>query len=696
MSRLLFTATPTFDVQAADGEGKPKRPTFKIHAYTGKPMSVGAFWNPVVVDLGGLKASRPKIPILLGHDPDRIIGQSDEIEIDSEGVRIAGTITGEDVDAEKVISHAKNGFLWQASIGADIIRREFLESGKKTVVNGREVSGPLLIAREALLVETSFVAIGADQQTSASVAALGSPGLQSGANTMFEAWLEAKGFDPAALTDQQKSILRAAYDAEQNPPSPPPPPPSSSPPETRAFTEVIEARRQETSRVNEITALVERTINERPFLTDEVGQMGQSAIEMKTPFKDFKLAILELRAEAGTSPMVLTRSNPDLGPKMLEATVCRSLNLPGLEKHFDEKTLNASDRAYPRGIKLGELLLMAARENGYQGYALGDMRDVLEAAFARAPRRDIRAASQFSTLSLPGILSNVANKFIRDSFMAVENAWRGIAEVERAEDFKAMTIYSLTGDLTFKKVGPAGEIEHGTLGELSYSNQVDTYALMMAITRKDIINDDLAALTRIPRRLGRGAALKLNDVFWTEFLNNGSFFTTAQGNAIEGATPGTNDTRLNMEGLERAEVAFAGLTDPDGRPIGTTPQILLVPTSLKNTALTLMSSQEIGNTNSSTVFGTTNVFANRYRVVSSQYMNNSSFTGYSATAWYLLASPADMPVIQIAFLQGREMPVIESADADFNTLGIQYRGYFDFGVNLQEYRGGVRAKGAAA
>jgi hypothetical protein len=185
-------------------------------------------------------------------------------------------------------------------------------------------------------------------------------------------------------------------------------------------------------------------------------------------------------------------------------------------------------------------------------------------------------------------------------------------------------------------------------------------------------------------------------VFWTEFLNNGSFFTTAQGNAIEGATPGTNDTRLNMEGLERAEVAFAGLTDPDGRPIGTTPQILLVPNSLKNTALALMSSQEIGNTNSSTVFGTTNVFANRYRVVSSQYMNNSSFTGYSATAWYLLASPADMPVIQIAFLQGREMPVIESADADFNTLGIQYRGYFDFGVNLQEYRGGVRAKGAAA
>ena len=31
--------------------------------------------------------------------------------------------------------------------------------------------------------------------------------------------------------------------------------------------------------------------------------------------------------------------------------------------------------------------------------------------------------------------------------------------------------------------------------------------------------------------------------------------------------------------------------------------------------------------------------------------------------------------------------------ADFNVLGIQFRGYFDFGVALQDYRGGVKLKG---
>ena len=38
---------------------------------------------------------------------------------------------------------------------------------------------------------------------------------------------------------------------------------------------------------------------------------------------------------------------------------------------------------------------------------------------------------------------------------------------------------------------------------------------------------------------------------------------------------------------------------------------------------------------------------------------------------------------------------VETADADFNVLGVQMRGYHDFGVALQDPRGGLRAKGEA-
>lgn len=38
---------------------------------------------------------------------------------------------------------------------------------------------------------------------------------------------------------------------------------------------------------------------------------------------------------------------------------------------------------------------------------------------------------------------------------------------------------------------------------------------------------------------------------------------------------------------------------------------------------------------------------------------------------------------------------IESGDADFNQLGMQWRGYFDFGVAMQDSRAAVKSKGEA-
>ena len=76
-------------------------------------------------------------------------------------------------------------------------------------------------------------------------------------------------------------------------------------------------------------------------------------------------------------------------------------------------------------------------------------------------------------------------------------------------------------------------------------------------------------------------------------------------------------------------------------------------------------------------------------------MGNTTYTGSSGKAWYLLSDPNDLPVIEVALLNGQESPTIETAEADFNTLGVKMRGYHDFGVALQDPRGGVKAKGEA-
>lgn len=76
-------------------------------------------------------------------------------------------------------------------------------------------------------------------------------------------------------------------------------------------------------------------------------------------------------------------------------------------------------------------------------------------------------------------------------------------------------------------------------------------------------------------------------------------------------------------------------------------------------------------------------------------LSDSTIPGFSATAWFLLRNPALGAAIVISLLNGIAAPTVESADADFDTLGIQFRGFHDFGCDLAEYLAGVKVKGAA-
>jgi hypothetical protein len=686
-SALNITAAAVLDLEAKDSSGAPRRPTFSILAYTGAPIRQAWSSHPVIVDLAGIKAAREKIPILLDHDPGRIVGQGTPT-IDAESVRIAGTITGDDADASKVVTHARNGFEWQASIGASVARHEFLKAGEKTTVNGREVTGPILIARETRLKETSFVAIGADSQTTAAVAASSPPGTpKKGASTVFETWLEAKGIDPTALDDTVKGVLRASYEAEQKPPPAPEVKAAEKP--TASLEAIMGEIRAEEQRKAKITKIAADAARERPGMADEFERLARTAIEAKNSVEEFDLTILRIRADAPRS-FAIHGGDRQASAKVLEAAVCIAGSLDNIEKHFDERTLNAASDRFPRGLGLRDLFLIHARQNGYSGHDSTDIRGILRTAFADGGE-SIRATG-FSTNSLSGILGATANKFLTMGFNAVEDSWRSITSIGSARDFKTMTRYALTGDFIYEKVGPAGELKHATLGELSYTQRVETYGKMFAITRQDLINDDLNALTGIPQRLGRGAALKLNDVFYTTYLAGvGSFWAAGNNNLITGGT-----TVLSDAGLTAATLKFRQQTDPDGRPTAITPRILLVPPELEVTAAQLMTSTQVntGGAATDTRVPNANVWSGKFRVVSSVYLSNSAYTGYSTTAWFLLADPNDLPTIETAFLNGKQTPTVESADADFDQLGVQFRGYHDFGVALQEKRASVRSAGA--
>jgi hypothetical protein len=187
----------------------------------------------------------------------------------------------------------------------------------------------------------------------------------------------------------------------------------------------------------------------------------------------------------------------------------------------------------------------------------------------------------------------------------------------------------------------------------------------------DIINDDLGMLSQVPARLGRGAALKLNTDFWTAFV----------AGSYTAATPGGGNA-FSLTSLKTAVAAWKKLTDTDGNPLGIPAKFLVVPAELEIAAAELMASSLL-ITGSTTTQGNANVLRGRYEVVCSSYLS-------SATTWYLVASPMDLPAMEIAYLNGQRAPTVESADVDFAQLGVQFRGHFSYGVAVAETKGAYK------
>jgi len=99
----------------------------------------------------------------------------------------------------------------------------------------------------------------------------------------------------------------------------------------------------------------------------------------------------------------------------------------------------------------------------------------------------------------------------------------------------------------------------------------------------------------------------------------------------------------------------------------------------------------VRDTTASTKTLTANIYAGSFEPIAVPELGDSTYTGYSATTWHLLADPRILASAVMCFLNGVEAPTIESTDADFETLGVKFRGYHDFGVAMSEYLASVQA-----
>ena len=281
----------------------------------------------------------------------------------------------------------------------------------------------------------------------------------------------------------------------------------------------------------------------------------------------------------------------------------------------------------------------------------------------------IRAA--FSSADIPNVLSNVAHKFVLAGFGAVGDEWRQISRAVPVVDFKAVKGVRLVMGGLLKALSKGGELKHVDLSDEARSVQAATKGSIIGITREDLINDDLGVLALIPERIGQMAGRTINkDVF-------GALSTTA------GDYGANTSGALAVATLATAYGLALAIKDANGDPLGAIPNRILCSPSNFVTARNIYQSEFIVS-GASGKTPASNEMRGLLEAITSPFL--------TGTKYWLFNSA--FPLVDVAFLNGNQAPVVETANADFHQLGIEMRCYFDYGASAGELKAAVYSTGA--
>ena len=675
-------------------------------AYSGGKMSLPGWRHPVVVDLAGMEIPE-SVPLLTNHEnkTDSRIGLI-SAAVRNNVLEITGEIVSDSKDAADIIAQGKAGADWQLSIGADVKECELVKGSRE--VNGQEVEGPFYHIKKSTLREVSVVAVGADAHTNMKVNAKFNLVNQEGeamnnkSETKSVSAVSAPNdaVPPEKKPEPEQKPGNPANKAGEpaNKPGEPEKKPDNAekkpgqaaaeatPPAIQASAGDVAATAREAAQ-NAVKAERERISAIQAICDGEFPEIEREAIAGGwTPEVVTKKVLETIRAERPAANVnISVKTAPEGGElrKTIEAAMCLRVGVSAdqLEKSYGAKTVEAGMAEMDMPLK--QLLIECMKLDGIP-YSRGFDNETIRAAF--------------SSVSLPGILSNVANKKLLQSYEAQPIIAMKLCSTGDLNDFKENDRFRLTdvGDLL--PIAADGEIKDGGLIEESAKNQLDTYGKKFCLTRKMIINDDLGAFMKVPTAMGNRAARLIDQLFFSRLLSNPAqadgkaLFSTNHKNLLSGAS-----SALSSDSLKKAIQLFLDQVDADGQPISVEPKYLLVPTALKHLAIELTQGATLimsGTDNA--VRPALNVLSDEnLQVISSPYLGNSAYEGSSQTGWYLFGDPKTVDTWEIGFLKGKRTPTVERGETDFNTLGLWFRVYFDLGVREQDHRGMVKANGAA-
>jgi len=320
---------------------------------------------------------------------------------------------------------------------------------------------------------------------------------------------------------------------------------------------------------------------------------------------------------------------------------------------------------------------------------LGDsMLDMARSALSRAgiSHRGISADETFQraahgTSDFPLVVSNAMGKVALQSYQAASSPLKSLCRQRTLSNFKTSTSIRLGEMGRLEEIDEHGEITHTSRAENGETMSLKTYARGLTVSRQLLIDDDLNLLGDTTAAFGEAAAQTEADILVDLLTSNPNLsdgtavFDASRGNlAGAGADP-------SITTLDAARKAMRGFTGLDGKSlINVMPKYLLVGPELETQAEALLASIYAAT------IGDVNPFASKLTLLVEPRIADDR--------WFIFADPARLAAMQFAYLSSAQGVQIQRTEA-WDTLGLKFRAFLDFGAGWLDWRGAYLNNGAS-
>ena len=290
------------------------------------------------------------------------------------------------------------------------------------------------------------------------------------------------------------------------------------------------------------------------------------------------------------------------------------------------------------------------------------------------------------------ILLDVAHKSMLKGWEESEETFQKWTKKGELGDFKIANRVGLGEFASLRQVREGAEYKYITLGVRGEQIALATYGEIFGITRQAIINDDLMALTDIPRKMGMAAKATIGDLVYALLVANPTLKTDGKAlfhadhkNLLTGGT-----SALSIEALDAGRTKMRTQKTQveggaKGRTLNIRPAYVLTPVCLESKANQLIRSASVPGADMNS--GIDNPIRNFAEVIGEPRLDDAS-----ATAFYLAAAQG-MDTIEVAYLNGVDTPYMEQQQG-FTSDGVSTKVRIDAGVAPLDFRGLVKSAGA--